>query len=284
VLVAAVGGARAVGTSALGSTYTDPAGDAGAAADVTAVSVANDPTAGLITVGVTASGFSTSTAATEAVIVNLDTDLNPSTGSDGADYSLWDLRDAEGYGWDVMHWDGSNWQSVAQTPTMSFNRSGDVLTWTVGKADIAATSGFSLTVGSIALDASNTLLGVDVAPDGGAWTYTMTTPPPPPPPPVAFKPVIGTPTASPAVAGKRMVVRFPVTRSDTGGKLTAGKLVCDPSVSGKVIAHAEQFKGGVAQLIFTVPKAAKGKLLKVHVTIRTVSGQSATRTATFRVK
>ena len=60
-------------------------------------------------------------------------------------------------------------------------------------------------------------------------------------------------------------------------------MICDPSIQGKVIRHAEQFTNGVARLAFTIPKNAKGKLLTVRLTIK-LGGQSATKIATFRVK
>lgn len=59
-------------------------------------------------------------------------------------------------------------------------------------------------------------------------------------------------------------------------------LACDPSIQGKVIRHAEQFTHGVARLSFTIPKNAKGKLLKVRLTIK-VSGRSTTKIATFHI-
>jgi hypothetical protein len=45
-----------------------------------------------------------------------------------------------------------------------------------------------------------------------------------------------------AIAGKRFTVAFRVTRSDNGAALTVGRMICDPSIQGKVLAHAEQFK------------------------------------------
>ena len=122
-------------------------------------------------------------------------------------------------------------------------------------------------------------------PDGtGVLTYNLSKPPapPPPPPPVtppaaAVTPVIGTPSATPlrAIAGKPMVVTFPVTRSDTGKPLATGKMICDPSVAGgKVIPHSESFKAGKARLSFVVPRTAKDKQLTVKVTIRTAGGSA----------
>ena len=101
---------------------------------------------------------------------------------------------------------------------------------------------------------------------------------------VKVKPVIGQPVTVPAqpVAGKRFTVSFKVTRSDTGALLTTGKMICDPSVFGKVIQHQESFKNGTARLSFVIPADATGKLLKVHVTIKSGS-QSATKVTMFHV-
>jgi len=98
------------------------------------------------------------------------------------------------------------------------------------------------------------------------------------------KPVIAKPTTTPAkpVAGKTFTVKFNVTRSDTGAKLLLGKMICDPSVKGKVIKHFEQFKDGVATMRFTIPTSAKGKVLKVHLTIE-AGTEFATRNLGFRV-
>ena len=80
-----------------------------------------------------------------------------------------------------------------------------------------------------------------------------------------------------------MVVTFPVTRSDTGKPLATGKMICEPSVAGKVIPHSESFKAGKARLSFVVPRMAKGKQLTVKVTIKTAGG-SASKVATYRVR
>jgi hypothetical protein len=81
------------------------------------------------------------------------------------------------------------------------------------------------------------------------------------------KPVIGKPVITPAraEAGKKLTVVFKVTRSDTGKALTVGRMICDPSVGGKVIPHTESFRGGFARLSLVVPAAAQGKLLTVKL-------------------
>lgn len=102
--------------------------------------------------------------------------------------------------------------------------------------------------------------------------------------PVVVKPVIAKPTAIPRrpVAGKHLVVVFAVTRSDNHQPLTRGTMICEPSLSGRVIAHAASFVHGRARLVLSVPKAAKHKVLKVSLTIK-LGHESTTRTATFAV-
>ena len=133
---------------------------------------------------------------------------------------------------------------------------------------------------------------LDVAPDSGLWAFDAVAPKPAPTPtptpaptPAAVRPVIGAPVTTPlaAVSGKRMSVTFPVTRSDNGQPLTRGRMICDPSVRGKVVQHTESFKAGKARLSFLVPKTATGKVLKVKVTIES-GGQAATKITTFRVR
>ena len=101
---------------------------------------------------------------------------------------------------------------------------------------------------------------------------------------VPAKPVIGEPVTVPAQpqAGKRFAISFRVTRSDTGKPLMRGKMICDPSVGGKAIPHAESFRQGTARLSFVVPTVAAGRSLKVKLTI-SAGGQSATRVANFRI-
>lgn len=99
------------------------------------------------------------------------------------------------------------------------------------------------------------------------------------------KPVIGKPVTIPAQpqAGKPFTVAFKVTKANTGTVLMAGKMICDPSIAGKVITHVESFKRGTARLSFVVPADAGSKQLKVKLTI--VAGkQSATKVVTFRVQ
>jgi probable HAF family extracellular repeat protein len=133
--------------------------------------------------------------------------------------------------------------------------------------------------------------GGDAAPAPVPAAVPVETAVPTPPPAAPFaaprptvRPVVARPATVPRrlLAAKAAVVSFEVTRSDTGRKLTSGQMACDPTVAGRVIRHREQFADGLATLRFTVPKTAKGKLLKVRLTIR-LGAESATRVTSFRI-
>ena len=163
-----------------------------------------------------------------------------------------------------------------------------------------------------ALDASDHVLATDRAPDEGWWVYMLATAPTNTTPPTTSTPSsktlaveISAPTTTPRypVAGKQFMVRFAVqvkkqetttvihvgsgeTSTETmvmWRPLAGGTMACNPSVAGKTIPHAESLKAGTAKLSFLVPKTAKGRQLKVKVTI-TAEGKTAAKLATFRVR
>ena len=283
-----VGHAVASPTAAEEQGYTDPNGDGGAGTDITNLTVRNDASSGVISIQVVSAS---AVVANHAIAIYIDSDRNQSTGRDGDEYWMFG---GPLVGTAFFAWNGSAW---AETNPASFSAAqvgGNINEFRFNKADIGNVSGFNFVAVSISIDPPKINFW-DAAPDRGYYSYDLTTPPPPPTttpttpapltPPAVVKPVIGKPVAAPlaAVAGRRMTVTFPVTRSDTGAPLKTGTMICDPSVSGKVLRHAESFNGGNARLSFLVPATAKGKQLKVKVTIKT-AGQSATRVATYRIK
>lgn len=276
-LTAAFAGGAAAGTTA--TTYTDPAGDSKGAPDITSVAVTDVPSLGAAMLSVTATGFANADPATyPTILAYLDTDKNPATGFDGSEYLLAAADGPEGGGWDLDRWNGSTWDSVPQSRTMAYAESGDTVSWTFGKDDLGGATGFAFFVVGATFDGDFNLTASDVAPDGGVWAFAMT-------PAAALEAVVGAPAVKPAVAtaGRPFSLTFPVTRSDNGQPLASGTMICDPSVNGKVIPHVELFAGGKAQLSFVIPKSAKGKLLKVRMTIK-VGGVSTTRVVAFRVR
>jgi uncharacterized repeat protein (TIGR01451 family) len=151
-----------------------------------------------------------------------------------------------------------------------------IVTQVTGTGDhtLTAVTGYSSPSGPVA----------DPNPGNNTVTVTSTTPtPPPPPPPV--RPVIENAVLLPGpFAGARATIGFWVTRSDNGADLTTGGTMAGRvSVAGRPLKTAKRFKGGYAYLTFVIPKTAKGKLLKVKLTIK-ANGRSATKIAKFRVE
>ena len=193
--------------------------------------------------------------------------------------------DANNNGWSAERWDGTQWVEAAHS-TMRAALTPTGLQFSVNKSELGGTSGFAFAAFAARFTA-DAITGSDRAPDGiASWTYDLTTPAPvtpaPTPKPRDAKPVFGRLLVSFPVAGQTAHFTLQVKRSDTGGPLKTGRLVCDPSVAGKVLKHTESFKGGNVNLTFKIPKSAKGKTLKVKVTI--VNGtQSATKITTLPI-
>jgi hypothetical protein len=265
------------------SSWTDPTGDAlGNAPDITAVQVSND-SGGQCLFRVTVSNLTPESA----LYLYLDTDKNAATGDAGFEYMLsWDSSsDPDANGWSIEHWNGTSWVHPGDHPTMVGMKTTAGVEFSVNRTDLGNAGGFALKAVAPRWTA-DAVSGMDVAPDGlVTWTYDLAVAPAPPPPASVVKPVFGPARAVPSVpvAGKKFVFTLAVNRSDTGAPLTRGTMVCDPSVAGKVITHAESFTGGKARLAFVVPKTAHGKQLKVKVKIVTGT-QSATKVTTYRVK
>ena len=304
------------------ATFSDPVGDSRGGPDVTTVAIDGDAPSGTIKVTVTAPGFlpATPDAFQRAVRIWLDTDLNRATGdpADGTEYGLSAWNDSSGVNWNMTRWNGSDWEYFPQTATQSFarSRSGELLAWTLNKSDVGGATGFRFYVHACTWDtAARSHVAEDEAPDSGWWDYALGAAAGAPVATPAVEKValrVFAPQTTPraAVAGKRFTVSFlaavateeMVTRVGADGIttvpmttlrfVTGGRMVCDPSVQGRVIAHSESFKGGEARLSFLVPRSAKGKLLtvKVKLTVKDSgpegSGKTltASRVATFRVK
>jgi hypothetical protein len=260
--LAAAGGAQ---------TFLDPTGDAGAPPDITSVTVRNDPLTGVIRISASAAGLlATDPAAEPAIEVYLDTH-GAGAPNCNCNYVLRFLKEREGEVAELFRWYGK-WLSVPSTTPSFFQRDGETLTWRIKRSEVGINGDFTFYVVADYLDAAGKLVVSDTAPDLGAWAYDFSAP---------VKPLIGPPRLTPAapVAGKRVAVSFPVMRSDDGQPLTLATMTCVAIAEGKVIAQDR-----AAHLSFLVPKRAKGKQLQVRLTVRTGAGESATKTASFRVR
>jgi hypothetical protein len=161
--------------------------------------------------------------------------------------------------------------------------SADAVTFSFPAAAFGIEDGFDFRMMSYHM-ASTTRYDADNMPDGSGVYYYAMTKPAPPPPPVGIRPVFGRPVATPAqpIAGKRFTLAFSVTRSDDGAPLATGTLACTTKAAGKVVPHRHTFTAGQARVTLTVPKAAKGKLLKIGAKV--TANTTATKVFTFKIR
>lgn len=280
VVAAALAAALAFGMSASAGTgsFTDPAGDGNGAGDITGVSVTSDA-AGTVQLSVTVPGLeATDGAKNPEVHVFFDSDKNGATGSSaGNEYDLYYWRTTDDWGWDLDKWNGSGYQEAPASQTLVFSRSGDTLTWRFSSTSDIASSGFNFRVVSVIVDASGNVIGGDLAPDGGVWTFDVSS--------AVIAPAIGSPVAVPSrpAHGKLFSVSFPITRTDTGDQLQGGTLSVATTIGGKAVAKNASLSNATAHVAVQVPAGAKGKTLVVRVTV-TANGKTATRTVPYAIR
>jgi hypothetical protein len=154
--------------SALGARgYSDPAGDANAAPDITSVSVA-EATAGTLTIGVSVANYQT-LPANSWVNVWFDLDSDPSTGDDGDEALLHYTSDGV---MELYAWDGSRLVEGSTIGVTGTFASG-VLILSLPRTSIHSVGPFGiLAVGSRGQgDGSEQLIASDFAPDAGRSAF-----------------------------------------------------------------------------------------------------------------
>lgn len=250
------------------ASFTDPGGDSGGAPDVTAVAVTNDA-AGNMTFTVRTN--QAALAADAAVLIVFDIDQNPQTGSNGVEAVFAVASD----GWEFVKWNGSQ-LAPASAASANGSYANGVATFKVSKADLGGIEKFTFWAEAYQVDASGNVVAQDSAPDGSdAYEYAIAKP-------LTLR--AGTATAVPARprAGKAFAVRTRITRGDTGGPLASGTVRCAVRVGTAPLRAGGRVAGGVAVCNMTIPKKAKGKLVRGTMTI-TFRGVSTTKTFAYRV-
>lgn len=290
----------AAGAALSETSYTDPTGDAtGGAPDITGVTVSNDA-AGVLTFRVTTIGAPA--LESSVVLVDLDTDASPATGSLGAEYEL--VGGTGGAA--LLKWDGKDFVD-SPAPTLSMNISGNVMEFKIGRRDVGIQARFGLGALTVNFDAADAYLGEDDAPDGGSYVYDVvlsqcangkdddgdgkidakdlgcasSTDNLESDDPVTLR--VGKPAVVPAKAraGKFVVVGVPVTRVETGKLIPSGKVKCSARIGTKPLRSSGKMITGFAACGFEVPVKAKGKTVRGTITV-TYLGK--TKVATFAFK
>lgn len=176
--------------------------------------------------------------ASEGYGVFLDTDNNPATGIEGADYLIQVAADAVELG----KWDGTAFAKQATlAPAVWASGYGPVFQLKAAELGDVKNFGFFF----YSADATN----VDYAPDRGAWSYQLT----------PLQLAGSKPTLDRAVAGRTLSARMTVVRSDLDIALTEGAIACSAKVGSKVLTGSGRFVGNRVACTWRLPKNTRGK-------------------------
>lgn len=251
--------------------FTDPAGDAGAAPDITAVRVSHDATAVSIAVTTNASTLS------EDVTFwgYIDTDGNASSGSPARGVGAEHFFITDGDGGILFHVVG-NGISIDFNSSFTSSFAGGVLTVRFDRSELGTGERFALAVESELTDANGDTVAFDLAPNGAPfYAYSFA------PLVITVAPVSATPKAP--VAGKPLALVARVTRSDSE-PFTSGSVACKARVGSTAIRATSSVVSGGARCALRVPKTAKGKQLRGSITVSAEDSVPVTRPFVIRVR
>lgn len=241
------------------STYTDPAGDAKSAPDITSVNVALDPGSGALVFGIGLAADD-QLAGDGVVFVALDTDRNSGTGDRaGSEY----LVAVFSQGAAMLKWNGSA-MAVFNHGPMLLSRSTRNITIGFCACDIGTQTFDFAVVGGRGDD-------LDVAPDTGG-TF------PPPAQTITIQSVLYTPKPLFPKSGKRFTLKpLGIRLAETNEVVAPDSLSCAAKVG------ARRLKGsGAGGCSWLIPKKMRGKKLVVTVNVA-YRGETETFTQTFKV-
>jgi hypothetical protein len=251
--------------------FTDPAGDANGAPDLLGVVVSNDAT-NRVAFSIKHAAKAV-LAADQEVWVWLNSDDNGETGDNGWDHVAWVSNDD--YGLD--RWDGAKWAEAPVTTARVYQVPGQIL-FGIDRSELGATASFDLYVEGGKWQGEEQVAS-DVAPDGDAvWSYATVSKT------LALTADAVVPKPKPPVAGKKFTAEFFAERVDSIEPLHAPKLSCVVTVANKrILTRVAGALGFGTCTVARVPLTAKGKLLKVTLTVA-AHGKTVSRSYSARVK
>jgi hypothetical protein len=249
-------------------TFDDPTGDSGAAPDIRQVLVGSHATA--ITLGLTFPNRR-KLEGRDAVRIYLETDGNEATGEqpNGADYMfLWDTEPQKPYA--LFRWDGAQWVDTLSRSVRAYFYRGARISF--DRADVGSPTAIRFWV--------ETYVGEqfgDDAPDDAITAYTLSNE-------LLKLSVAQFASAAKRVKpGKRFTIGMKVHRNDLDEIATDGGVRCTAKVGKRAVNVTPAYPADIALCTGIAPRWAKGKTLKVTVTLA-LDGVSAKRTASIAVR
>ena len=252
--------------------YTDPAGDSGAAPDITSVAVSHDE-AGLVSLAVTTN--QPTLAPDTAFWGYIDADHDTSTGIPINGLGVDEMFIGDGAGALLAHIDGSS-ISFAFSSTLTTSYADGVFTARFNRSEIGATDRFAFAVASELDDANGDAIATDDAPDAPpGYEYSFV--------PLAL--TVAAPVATPKapVSGKRFVVSAAVTRNDEQ-PFAAGNVTCIARAGKVALKPVASAGSGAARCAMKVPKGMSGKTLRGTVTVSAEDSSPVKRAFSFRIR
>jgi hypothetical protein len=257
----------APGALAVGS-YSDPAGDSGAAPDITSVAVSHDDTT--VTFAITTNQTVLSPDAT--FFGYIDTDGNSSTGFPGVGAEHFFIADASGA---LMGHVNGNIITFDLQSSLRITYANGVLTAEIARAELGSTNELMFKFESDLNDANGDTIAEDAAPNGPPYyTYSLA------PLTLAMSKPAGAPKKP--VAGKAFVVSAAVTRSDSEA-VASGQVTCQAKAGKQTLRSSGSLNGGTARCAMRIPKGAKGKALRGSMTAH-VDDATVTKAFKFTVR
>ncbi len=251
--------------------YVDPAGDSGAAPDITGVKVSHDA-ADVVSLAVTTNQ---PTLAEDASFWGyIDTDRNSTTGFPYRGLGAEHFFIADGDGGVVFHING-NIITVDFDSSFSASYANGMFTARLSRSELGNAERFAFLVESEQDDTNGDTIAVDYAPDAPPFfEYSFV------PLVLTVAPVAATPKHP--VAGKRFVVSTNVTRSDAQ-PFGAGNVVCAAKAGNVALRPVGSVVSGAARCVMKVPKGTAGKTLRGSVTVSAEDSSPVKRPFAFRI-
>jgi len=277
------GASAAVATNSV--TFEDSSGEDAAGPDITTVTIANDDLTNLtFTIAIPNRPTLTGDMFFQLPI---DSDANPASGSPefgGADYLLVLIGPIEGRAEvGLLRWNGTEFTDVGVPQSTLIFSYANGLTLKISASELGGTRRFSFAVFAVTgvvLDPNGDLdftnIHVDPAPDRGAYTYDVKITPP--------TLALGNGGARPLkpAVGKLYSQSVSVARSD-GAAVQGGRVTCRATVAGAVLRPTgSSFVGTRGTCTFRIPKTAKGKTIRITVTV-SAGGLTAARSFSARI-
>jgi len=271
--------------------FNDPAGDSGAAHDITALTVSNDSAQVVLSFPVPNPWPNLQQAEDQAWLLAIDVDRNPSTGGDGAEVRVFQMGGAS-----VFTWNGSDWVDAPRDGiSVRFEISSNAAAWRVQlpRRLLANTTGFDFEL-TFAKFAGDEVVGTDHAPDGGAWRYelvvtqcangvdddgdgkvdaddlgcTGTGDDVEGDEPITPRLVQVSVTPRTARPGAVVLVRARVRQLETGAAVASGSVTCTTRVGGPTRKRVTgRISAGVATCRLVAPRASRGTTVRGTMTI-----------------